>query len=240
VVAHDDEGLDLAEAFGEIARTLLSEDDLQPTLEKIVAVAIEVVDACEHAGITLIERRKVSSPVRSDEIPRIVDRLQEETDQGPCLDAIREHAVFRTGSLQREARWPQFARRAHDETGIESVLAIRLFADGDTMGALNLYSTVQDAFDEHDVAVASVLAAHAAVAMVRARQIRNLESAVESRDIIGQAKGILMARQDITADQAFDMLRRGSQRLNVKVEEVAEGIATPHPAPPTAATGPND
>ncbi len=92
------------------------------------------------------------------------------------------------------------------------------------MGALNLYSTSPDAFDEADVALASVFAAHAAVAMSAARREENLERKADSRDLIGRAKGILMARSNLDDEQAFQLLRRASQRLNVKLIKVAEQV----------------
>jgi len=128
--------------------------------------------------------------------------------EGPCLDAIREHDVFQTDNLADDARWPDFARRAAEETGVASVLAFRLFIEADRMGALNLFSRDTAAFDAEDRAVGSIFAAHAAVALSAANQQDQMERGMASRDVIGQAKGILMARQRIGADEAFDMLRR--------------------------------
>ena len=142
-----DPEVELAEVFGEIARTLLAEDDAATTLSRIVHLAVETIDACEHAGISMIEPKTVTSPASSDEVPAIVDRIQSATGEGPCVDAIREHEVFRTGRLSQEDRWPAFARRASAASGIESILSFWLFAEEDTLGALNLYSTRPDAFD---------------------------------------------------------------------------------------------
>lgn len=213
--------------FGEVARLLAAHEDLQATLATIVALAAERLDACEFAGISRIERRQITSPASSDEVPRIVDRIQAEVDEGPCLDAIRDHQMFQTGDLAAEERWPRFAHRAHAETGIRSVLSIRLFLEGETMGALNLYSTQLDAFDETDVALATVFAAHAAVAMSASRREDDLERKADTRDLIGRAKGILMARSNVDDDTAFDMLRQASQRQNLKLTTVAERIVAP-------------
>ena len=223
--------MELAETFAEIARTLLAESDTQATLARIVSLAVDTIDGCEHAGISMVTGRTVTSPASSDEVPAVVDRIQSETGQGPCVDAIREHEVFQTGRLSQDRRWPDFSRRAHAESGIESILSFRLFADG-TMGALNLYSTQPDAFDDHDVAVGSVFAAHAAVAWSTSQEIQNLQAGMSSRQLIGEATGILMARQDISEQEAFDMLRRASQRLNVKLRLVAEHVIHPETAEP--------
>ena len=223
-----------ADAFAEIARALLAEDDVQHTLQKICDLAVETIDGCDHAGISFLKGRKVDTPAASDDVPCRVDAIQYESGEGPCLDAIRDHEVFQTGDLGREHRWPNFAARAQEETGITSMLCFRLFVEGDTLGALNLYSKAADAFGEESRTVGLVFAAHAAVALSSAMHDEQMEEALQSRDLIGQAKGILMAREGITADEAFDMLRRASQRLNVKLRDVAGGIVersgTPHSA----------
>lgn len=218
--------LRLAETFGAIARALAADDDVQVTLDKIVTLAVETLDDCEFAGISLVEGRTFSSPASSNEVPRILDHIQSDLGEGPCIDAIREHEVFQTGDLAAEDRWRLFSKRANGETGVKSILSIRLFIEHDTMGSLNLYSTHRDAFDDNDVALASVFAVHAAVAMAAARRNQNLLRMAESRDLIGRAKGILMARQHVSNDQAFDLLRRASQRLNVKLNQIAEQIVS--------------
>ena len=214
-----------AEVFAEVARSLLAQEDVQHTLQKIVDLAVETLDSCDHAGITFLKRRRFSTPAASSDVAPKVDAIQYETGQGPCLDAIRDHEVFRTGDLGGERRWPNFAGRAQRETGVTSMLGFRLFVEGDTLGALNLYSKAADAFDDHATTVGSVFAAHAAVALSSALHDEQMEEALQSRDLIGQAKGILMAREHVDADEAFDMLRRASQRVNVKLREVARQIA---------------
>jgi transcriptional regulator with GAF, ATPase, and Fis domain len=216
----------VAETFADVARLLLVEDGLGPTLSKISKLAVETIEGCDHAGVSLVEHRKVSTAGASDDVPSQVDAIQYEADQGPCLDAIREHDVFWTDDLASEARWPEFAKRAAEETGVASMVAFRLFIEENTMGALNLFSKNRAAFDEEARDLGSVFAAHAAVAMSSARKEQQLEEAVRSRDVIGQAKGILMARQNMTSDQAFEALRRASQRLNLKLREIADQVVT--------------
>jgi GAF domain-containing protein len=227
----NDADLELAQTFGEIARILIAEADPQATLQRIVLLAVETIDNCEHAGVSVIHGKIVSSPASSDDVPAIVDRIQSETGEGPCVDAIREHQVFQTGRLSLEQRWPAFTTRAIAESGIESVLSLRLFAEETTMGALNLYSTQIDAFDERDVAVATVFAAHAAVAWSTSKEIENLKGGLITRQLIGQAVGLLMVRQRLSESDALDVLQRASQRLNIKLREVAERIVHPEGSP---------
>jgi GAF domain-containing protein len=227
----DASDVELAQEFGAIARILIAEADPEATLHRIVSLAVETIDGCEHAGISVIEGSTVSSPASSDEVPEIVDRIQSETGEGPCVDAIKEHEMFQTGRLSEELRWPAFTPRAVAESRVESILSLRLFAQEATMGALNLYSTQSDAFDDRDVAVATVFAAHAAVAWSTAQTIENLKAGLVTRQLIGQAVGLLMVRQDMSETDALDALRRASQRLNIKLRQLADSIVHPPGAP---------
>lgn len=216
---------DLADTFASVARALRAEGSVQATMQRMVDLAVETIEGCDHAGISYVDGRSISTPAASDDVPVQVDAIQYEVDEGPCLDAIREHEVFESGDLSQESRWPRFSLRAAEEAGVASMLSFRLFIEESTLGALNLYSKATAAFDEEDRAVGAVFAAHGAVALSAALKQHQLEEALASRDVIGQAKGIIMARQGVTADQAFDILRRGSQRLNVKLREVAQRVA---------------
>lgn len=229
-----DQVLALAETFGHVARLLAANGSLHATLQQIVNLAVDTLDTCEHAGISLVAKGRFTSPASSGEVPKTVDRIQAEVGEGPCLDAIREREVFRTGDLQLERRWPKFSTRANEATGIRSVLSLRLFIDEDTLGALNLYATRPDAFDDHDIALGSVFAAHAAVALLSARKEEELQHKAETRDLIGRAKGILMAESGVDADSAFDMLRRASQRLNVRIVDLAADLERAHSQKPPA------
>ncbi|MBW3651647.1 MAG: GAF domain-containing protein, partial [Actinobacteria bacterium] len=144
--------MELAGTFAELARALLAEPTLDATLQKIVSRAVGTINGCESAGISLIEKRKITTAASSNDTPEQVDAIQYETDQGPCLEAIRDHEVLCTDDLAGDERWPDFASRAANETGVRSMLSFRLFAESDTMGALNLYSKVPGAFD-HDAEV---------------------------------------------------------------------------------------
>ena len=227
-----DEVVAVAEVFAAVASTLAEQhDDMTEALDKIVGLAVEHLDACEYAGISFVENRTITSPASSNEVPKKLDEIQSDTGEGPCIDAIKDHEVFQTGNLEHEARWPNFSSRGHAETGVSSILSIRLFVEEDTMGALNLYSVREDAFDDSDVALASVFAVHASEAMSAARRQEGLERKAETRDVIGRAKGILMARSGVTDDEAFAMLKSASQRMNVKLRDIAETVAAQKPTP---------
>ncbi len=226
-----DEDFALADRFAEIARDLASRKGKDAVLERICTMAVEIVDACDHAGVTMVEGSVIRSVAASDDVPRAVDRVQDEAGDGPCFDAIRQHEIFTTGSLADETRWPQFSRRAYEDSGVQSILSVRLFCEGDTLGSINLYSTKADAFDDDDVHVATILAAHAAVAVVGMRQEERFHDAIETRDVIGRAKGILAARSGASDEEAFNMLRSASQRMNIKLRDVARSITEGAPQP---------
>ena len=214
---------DLNDRLVTIAR-LLDTGSGPETLQLIVDLAVATVPGCEHAGISFVHRRKISTPAASDAAALRVDAVQSEVGQGPCLDAMLEDQIFKTDDLSTETRWPLFAARAHAETGVRSMLGLRLFARGRTMGALNLMSTKPRAFTDESLSTAALYAAMAAVALNAAQTEETLQLALRSRDIIGQAMGILMERHGITDREAFDRLSTASQNLNVRLKDVAEQV----------------
>lgn len=221
----DRSDLDLARTFGEVARALLAQDSVQETLDRIVQLAVETVAGCDFASVSLIQRRKITTAASFGDVPVLVDAIQYEVDDGPCLEAIKDHEVIQVDDLSKEHRWPRFSQRTVEEAKIMSMLAFRLFAEEETMGALNLFSYERHAFKDDATDVGLVFAAHAAVAIAGARQHEQLEQALMSRDVIGQAKGIIMERNGVTDDEAFQRLKRASQRVNVKLVDVAATVA---------------
>jgi GAF domain-containing protein len=222
-VTTDRSRADLADTFAGIARVLLAEDSLDATLERVATTAVEVIPGCGHAGISFVERGVVTTRAASDDLPCDIDAVQYETDEGPCLDAIREHEVVWTDDLAADERWTVFAPKAA-EFGIRSMLSFRLFDGQRALGALNLYAPEPRAFDQESRSTGAVLSAHASVAIVSASDERHLRAALESRDLIGQAKGLLMATEGLSADDAFDRLVRSSQLLNRKLVDVAREL----------------
>jgi GAF domain-containing protein len=215
---------ELLEHLAAVARTV-DTGSVDETLQRIVETAVEVVPACEHAGVTIKHARRITTPAASDAVALRLDDLQVETGEGPCIDAIAGDDVLRTDDLAAERRWPRFSAAAATETGIASALALRLFARGKTLGALNLFSTRRAAFGDEDVAIAVLFAALASVALVAAGSEEGLQVAIRNRDVIGRAKGILMERHELTDEEAFRRLAEVSQRMNIRVVEIAERIA---------------
>jgi GAF domain-containing protein len=159
--------------------------------------------------------------------------MQMEVGEGPDVSVLEQRLSVIVTDTRSETRWPTWAARVYD-TGIRSLLSVRMYTDDETIGTLNAYSKVADAFDIDDQAVAHVLARHAAVALGNARKIENLWMAVDARKRIGQAQGILMERFDLTADQAFAVLLRYSQDNNVKLRVVADRLVETRKLPMAA------
>jgi GAF domain-containing protein len=216
---------DLGQVFADIARQLQAEDTPAKVHERISRAAVDTVEGCDHAAISVVHRHGgIETVGATDDVPHQVDAIQYEVGQGPCLGAIREHEVFLIDDLAADERWPPFSHRAAKETGVRSMLSFRLFLEGDTIGALNLYSHMVKAFDEHACAIGTILAAHAAIAMQAAQEharAEQLDHARTSNREIGMAMGVLMAHGRMTQEQAFAVLCRASQHLNRKLHDVA-------------------
>jgi GAF domain-containing protein len=213
---------ELAEKLSELARSMQDEKSLEHTLDAIVHAAAETVPGADNASITAVARRReVHTAAATGPLPRSVDQAQYETGQGPCLDSLYQQQSVRLPDMRTEGRWPDFATRA-SSLGVRSMLAVQLFVEGDNLGALNLHSRQLDAFGDESEQVALMFAAHAAVAFAGAKAEEQMQRAVDSRDVIGQAKGILVERYKITSHEAFRLLVVASQSTNIKLYDVAE------------------
>ena len=178
-------------------------------------------------GISRVSGRNVTAEVPSDPIAAELDRLQTELNECPALSVLRErHTVF-IKDLGEETRWPNFVAAA-TLRGVHCMLSFRLFVVGESLGVLNLYGGAPEALTQDSVAIGEILAQHAAVAMADAADEEHMQSALATRDIIGQAKGILMHRDNLTGLQAFAALTRASQETNVKLVNVARWLVNEH------------
>lgn len=201
---------------------------LDAALGKITELAAKLVPGADHVGISLMGGGPIETKSSTDEIARTVDQIQHELGEGPCLESIEQDEIFQIDDIDQESRWLRFAAAVRTQTPVRSILAVVLDVGHTSIGALNLYADKVHAFDEDDHAIAAIFAAQAAVTLAATKQraddaemIENLREALGSRDVIGQAKGILMAREGCTDEEAFHMLVAASQRLNVKLREIA-------------------
>ncbi|HEX6500753.1 MAG TPA: GAF and ANTAR domain-containing protein [Micromonosporaceae bacterium] len=220
-------GDSLATRLSELARSLDGEDGVDETLQGIVRAAVETVPGAEYSGISVIQhRRTVRTVAATHDLVYRVDRVEYEVGEGPCLDSLyRGDPVVRLPNLATETRWPRFTARAV-ALGVRSMLSFQLYVSRGDLGRLTLYAREADVLTEESEQIGLLFAAHAAVAMAGAQRLAQLSQALGVRDLIGQAKGILMERHKLTGDQAFTVLVRASQRTNVKLSEIADHLVS--------------
>ncbi|GAA3783379.1 GAF and ANTAR domain-containing protein [Streptomyces phyllanthi] len=216
-----------AQQMASMARDLLAQESVDATLRRITGSATELVEGCDAAGILTLSGGEVETLAPTDRLVIDSDQLQERLGQGPCFDAARgsvSERVFRITDFTREQpRWPAYAPQAR-ALGVGSMMGFLLFTEDEALGALNLYSHHPGVFTEASELAGWLLASHAAVAFSSARTQAQLEQAVATRHVIGEAMGILMGSHHLTEEEAFDVLRRFSQENNVKLREVARRV----------------
>jgi GAF domain-containing protein len=219
-------GQELARRMSELAVRLRDEDSRDGTLRAIVHSALDLVPGARWAGISLLRGKRVTVEASSDDLVLELDHLQGEFGEGPGLSAIREQRTVRVADLAEPGQpWPRFAAAAL-ERGVRSMMSLRLLVRRETLGALNLYADQPDAFTPDAEILADLVAQHAAVALAGAIHEHDLNAALVNRDILGQAKGILMQRDRLTTLQAFQLLVRTSQDTNMKIADVARWLIT--------------
>ncbi len=208
----------------EVVRGAVARSSPEEALRAVIEMAVES-GPCDAASITTLgPGRTLSTMACSDDRVLNADQLQYELGEGPCLDAVWTNGVFLVPELLADGRWPHWAPRAA-ELGIGASMSVHLFTDT-RLGSLNLYSLNRRGFDPTEVETARVIAAHASVVLAYANTTQNLWRAVDARNLIGQAQGMLMARYGLTAPKAFAVLRRYSQHHNIKLTVLAEQLTS--------------
>ena len=213
---------DAASALAQAARTIHREDTLEETLAAIAETARISVPGIDHAGISIVTPKGgIETKAATDALVWEFDRLQYELGEGPCVSAMRGTPVVSVPHARHDQRWPKFLPPAL-KLGLQSQLAVRLFLDEEgTMGALNLYSISQEEIDPDAEHISELFASHAAIALHQAREVDNLNQALESRKVIGQAMGIVMERYGLDDNRAFSFLLRASSTSNIKLRDIA-------------------
>lgn len=219
----------LRDGLKQLAGMLLDGNGVERMLESVTDLAASALPGCHAASITLLCNGQPTTSACTSPVAAEVDRSQYDAGQGPCMTAMATGATVCVDSFQVDGRWPQLAVCAKERT-IESALATPLAVGSEVLGALNLYSRDPGAFAGSE-ARAELFGRQASITLANAHALRRAEQlaqhlahALENRDVIGQAKGIIMAAQNVSADEAFDVLRRASQRANRKLHEVARDI----------------
>jgi len=215
----------------ELSRVVLVDRTLDDVLTEVTRIAARGIPGAEATSITLLRDDRAFTAAYSGDMALAADELQYENGHGPCMDAGRGGVLLRIDDVLTEERWPDYIAQVQ-KTGVRSSLSVPLPYQGSSIGALNNYSTQPAAFATPESLRAGLEVAEVvAVAVANAdahhqlgEQARNMRLAMESRAVIEQAKGVLMAQRRVDAEQAFEILREASQRYNRKLREIAVGI----------------
>jgi len=215
----------LIQEFAEVARGLHLSGGLEDNLGRLTTTAVTAIGGCESASISLLEETGPVTWGATDEFALAGDQIQYDEGEGPCLDAAMLERWVYTPELTGESRWPRSAVRLR-EMGARSMFSCRLDLQTDHhRSGLNLYATAPQAFNTHDQMLAILLSSLGAVLVDAARQQQRLHDAIESRQVVGEAIGILRAKSKLSSNEAFDLLANASQRTGLEMRDLAQQIA---------------
>ena len=212
--------------FETLARLIYTGTTFEEVYQHLVDTAPRVVEGCDHASLMLACRDGYETAAASDNVARHIDALERELGEGPCVDAIDDEAGQIDPDISKHSTWPRLAERVLAETPVRGMAGFRIVLEGQKIGALNLFSDSPGKFDLRG-AQGAVLASFASVALVSvANQERadSLRRGLESNREVGKAIGLMMAAHQMGSDEAFELLRRASNDMNMKLTEVAREV----------------
>jgi GAF domain-containing protein len=220
-------GLTPQEHFAVLAQRLRDGKTADEVQQIVVESAVDLIDGCDRAAIGVLEGQEFRNAAATDDVMRLIDELQNEVGEGPCLEASTDDIAQVDNDITQHCRWPRLAALVVERTPVRAMLAVPLVDEGTRSGALNVFADHPNVFDDESLATAAILASFASVALAGARQTQRadqLEEGMATNREIGAAVGILMATHNISQEQAFDLLSKASQRLNRKLRDIATGI----------------
>lgn len=229
---------EVAEALGELAHRVYNGQTYPGIYDEICRTAVAVVPGCDHACITTIRGGEDPELVATtDEVAALVDKLEWDTREGPCYDAIMTQRFEWDPDITQDPTWPKLAERTLAETPVKGMIGYRIIVESNKVGALNLLSDTAGALTQEGADVGAILASFASVAIAAAAQheeATSLREGLVSNREIGKAVGLLMATHSITDAEAFAKLREASNRMNVRLAEIARRVVGDHNAGRTA------
>jgi hypothetical protein len=224
------------QAFAGLAELVYAGGTADQVLTAIVHAAVDVVPGCDHACIsTLSAPRALSTRAASDDVARLMDQLESEAGEGPCLDSILEDSFQRDGDIATHSTWPRLAELTLARTPVRSMVGYRLVPEAGAPSAFNLFGDEPDALTEAGADVGAVLASFTSVALTAVEhrhEAENLRRGLQSNREIGKAVGLLMAAHSITDEEAFELLRHASSRTNTRLADLARRVTESHQRPP--------
>jgi hypothetical protein len=224
---------ELLTAFRAMAEIVYSGESYDSVYDAVCSAAVQLIDGCDHASLMLRRSGRVETVAASGDVARQIDELERILGEGPCLDAIDENEPDQhiCPDLTDGSNWPALAKQILADTSVRGMAGFRLRQEGQRVGALNVFSETAGALTEHSLEQAIMLTAFASVAMAaldRGEEATTLRRGLESNREIGKAIGLLMAMHGIDDDQAFQMLSKVSQEMNIKLAQVASQVIEHH------------
>ncbi len=218
---------DPATVFSALAEIIYQGSDADQVYAAICVAATLVVSGCDHASLLVRRDGRYVTVGASDRIAQQVDDLERLAKDGPCVDAIEEETPQIETDLTSPNQWPQLAARVVAETPVRGAMGFRILVDKRKTGALNLFSDKAGVFDTQSAGQAVVLASFASVAInavASGEDVSTLRRGLLSNREIGKAVGMLMMLHGVDEQEAFNVLRRYSQDLNIKLADVARSV----------------
>ena len=227
--------------FQAMARLVYSGEDVSSVLQALVEAAVVLIPGCDHASVAMLVKGEFTTAAASDEVARQVDGFEREVGDGPCVDAIIEESFQYDPDITTNCEWPQLAEKVLANTCVRGMIGYRVIIEGRKSGALNVFSDTPGALTTVSANTGAILASFASVAMTAAanhERAEQLQQGLASNREIGKAVGLLMAAHRIDADQAFELLRSTSSRMNVKLADIAARVVAERASPAHLADAP--
>jgi ANTAR domain-containing protein/GAF domain-containing protein len=221
------EKADPATVFAALAEIIYQGSDVNQMYAAICVAATLTIRGCDHASILVRENDNYMTVGASDRLAQTIDDLERRAGDGPCVDAIEEETPQIDPDLTRPSLWPKLAKVLVTETPVRGAMGFRLLVDKRKAAALDLFSDTPNMFDAESAGRAAVLAAFTSVAInavSKGEDAASLRRGLLSNREIGKAVGMLMMLHEMSEDAAFDLLRRHSQALNIKLADVARAV----------------
>lgn len=218
---------DPSTVFSALAEIIYQGTESSEVYAAICVAATLVVTGCDHASLLVRRDGRYVTVGASDRIAQRIDDMERAAGDGPCVDAIEEETPQVETDLTKPNQWPQLAARLVAETPVRGAMGFRILVDKRKSGALNLFSDKAGVFDHESAGQAIVLASFASVAInavAQGEDVATLRRGLLSNREIGKAVGMLMMLNGIDEHAAFDVLRKYSQDLNVKLADVARSV----------------
>jgi GAF domain-containing protein len=215
----------LAEALADAAEKMNAPRLLDERLDAVMQTAVDTVPGFDHVSVSLSNSKRSETRAASSAKVHELDLIQYDAQEGPCVDAFTHRDLVTVHHLRHEQRWPAYIPKAA-EAGIMSQMAVPLTCVGPVRGSLNLYSTTREDIDPEAPGVALLFATHVTLALGWARTEAQLNEALSTRKLIGQALGIVMERYQIGDTRAFEFLVRVASTRDKKLKDVAHELVT--------------